>query len=82
MAGRRGRPGPRPKGAVAADSDDRQDAKTLYDTATATELAREEWKENRAFRAYCQTATLASVASVAFALPQAIKAARHLTDRK
>ena len=39
-------------------------------------LAREDWKENRAFRAYCQTATLASFAWVAFALPEALGAAR------
>jgi uncharacterized membrane protein len=44
-------------------------------------LAREEWRENRAFCAYCQTATLASFASVAFALPEAIRAVRHLLGR-
>ncbi len=56
-------------------------AKTLYDSATTVKLAREEWKENHAFCAYCQTATLASFASAAFALPEALKAARHLLDR-
>jgi len=55
--------------------------KTLYDTGTALELAREEWKENRAFCAYCQAATLASAASVALALPEALRAARHLLGR-
>jgi hypothetical protein len=49
--------------------------KTLY------ELAREEWKENRAFCAHCQTATLASLASVGFALPEAIRSGKHLLGR-
>ena len=53
-------------------------AKTLYDAATTVKLAREEWQEHRAFCAYCQTATLASYASVAFALPEAVRATRHL----
>src|SRR5215213_6018418 len=39
-------------------------AKTLFDSALALELAREEWKEQKAFCAYCQVATLASIASV------------------
>ena len=56
-------------------------AKTLYDAATTVKLAREEWQENRAFCAYCQTATLASFASVAFALPEAVRATRHLLGR-
>lgn len=46
-------------------------AKVLTDTATAAELAREEWGENRKLCAYCQVATLASVASLFFALPEA-----------
>ena len=56
-------------------------AKTLYDAATTVKLACEEWKENRAICAYCQTATLASFASVAFALPEAVGAARNLLGR-
>ncbi len=56
-------------------------AKTLYDAATTVKLAREEWQENRAFCAYCQTATLASFASVALALPEAVRATRHLLGR-
>lgn len=55
--------------------------KTLYDTGTAVELAREEWKENRALCAYCQAATLASLASVAFALPEALRAGKNLLGR-
>jgi hypothetical protein len=56
-------------------------AKTLYDAATTVKLAREEWQDNRAFCAYCQTATLASFASVAFALPEAVRATRRLLGR-
>lgn len=56
-------------------------AKTLYDAATTVKLALEEWQENRAFCAYCQTATLASFASVAFALPEAVRATRRLLGR-
>lgn len=52
-------------------------AKTFYDVATTVRLAGEEWKENRAFCAYCQTATLASFASAALALPEAKEAARN-----
>jgi hypothetical protein len=46
-------------------------AKTLGDALTALELAREEWRDERALCAYCQVATLASLASVALALPEA-----------
>lgn len=53
-------------------------AKVLYDTGLAAELAREEWRENRALCAYCQVATLCSAASLAFALPEATRAARRL----
>ena len=52
--------------------------KTVYDTATALELAREEWRDNRAFCQYCQVATLASAASVALAAPEALRAVREL----
>jgi len=51
-------------------------AKTLYDAATALKLGQEEWAENKALCGYCQTATLASLASVA--LPEAVEALRHL----
>jgi hypothetical protein len=51
-------------------------AKTLGDVAVALELGREEWQENKKLCAYCQAATLASLASVALALPEAIKALR------
>lgn len=51
-------------------------AKTLYDTGLAVELGREEWNDNKALCAYCQAATLASAASLALALPEAIRAAK------
>ena len=53
-------------------------AKTLLDAASALRLAREEWAETRALCGYCQAATLASLASVALALPEAARAARTL----
>lgn len=52
--------------------------KLAYDVATTLTLGREEWAENRALCAYCQTATLASVASLALALPEAGRAVRQL----
>ncbi len=52
--------------------------KTVYDTATALELAREEWRDNHALCQYCQVATLASAASVALAVPEALRAVREL----
>ncbi len=51
-------------------------AKTAMDVGTNLQLAREEWAENKALCAYCQTATLISLA--ALALPEAIRAARRL----
>jgi uncharacterized membrane protein len=56
--------------------------KTLGDALTALELAREEWRDERAFCAYCQVATLASLASVALALPEAVAAVRALRERR
>ena len=53
-------------------------AKTLYDSAVALKLGREEWQENRALCEDCQVATLASLATLALALPEAVTAARHL----
>ncbi len=52
--------------------------KTLADTATNVQLATEEWQENKAFCAYCQTATLLSAVSVALAVPEAAKALRNV----
>lgn len=49
-------------------------AKTIADAAIAVKLGREEWKENRALCAYCQGATLVSLASVVLALPEALRA--------
>ena len=53
-------------------------AKTLYDAATALNLAREEWDENRAFCAYCQAATVTTLLAAALALPEAARAIRGL----
>ena len=52
-------------------------AKTVFDVGTNLLLAREEWRENRAFCAYCQTATLVSVVSAMLAVPEAVRAVRR-----
>ncbi len=57
-------------------------AKTGWDSFTALKLGQEEWAENRALCAYCQVATLASLASFALALPEAVRATRAATARR
>lgn len=57
-------------------------AKLLIDALVSTELAREEWNENEAFCAYCQTATLASYASLALAWPEVKTAIDTLTGQR
>jgi uncharacterized membrane protein len=57
-------------------------AKTIYDSFVALELAREEWQYNKAFCAYCQLATIASLVSVGIALPEAIRAIQQLSDTR
>jgi hypothetical protein len=54
-------------------------AKAAYDVQTAAKLAREEWDGNEALCAYCQAATLLTLANAALALPEAGEAVRHLT---
>lgn len=56
--------------------------KTLIDSAFALLLAREEWRENKAFCAYCQVATVCSIASFAIAIPEALAAMRHLLGKR
>ena len=53
-------------------------AKAAYDAALAAQLAREEWAENRALCAYCQAATVFSLAAAALSVPEAARAARRL----
>ncbi len=55
--------------------------KIAYDVATNLRLAREEWQGNKALCAYCQTATLISVASAALAMPEALRGVRHMLRR-
>ena len=57
-------------------------AKALYDVGTNVTLAREEWRENRAFCAYCQAANVASLAIAALALPEALRAGRRLAGKE
>lgn len=45
-------------------------AKIALDLVSAAELAREEWNDNKKLCPYCQTATLASLASLALAMPE------------
>ena len=49
-------------------------AKIALDLVSAAELAREEWNDNKKLCAYCQTATLASLASLALAVPEVVRA--------
>ena len=56
-------------------------AKVLADAAFAVRLGREEWAENKALCWYCQSATVASLASVPLALPEAARALRRLVGR-
>lgn len=56
--------------------------KTLFDVGTNVKLAREEWSDNKALCAYCQTASLLSIASTMLALPEAARALGGLLGRK
>ncbi|MBD2100165.1 vitamin K epoxide reductase family protein [Leptolyngbya sp. FACHB-261] len=56
--------------------------KILFDAITSTELAREEWSENKAFCEYCQIATLCSYASLALAMPEITTAVHTLLGQK
>ena len=51
-------------------------AKVLLDAGLALKLGQEEWAENKALCAYCQVATLCSLASVALAVPEVRSAYR------
>jgi len=53
-------------------------AKAVYDAGLALKLGQEEWAENKALCGYCQAATVASLASVALTIPEAVKAVDHL----
>ena len=56
--------------------------KTLIDSGTAVKLGFEEWGENKALCVYCQVATVASLASVALAVPEALEGLRNLIGDK
>lgn len=57
-------------------------AKILGDSVVALKLGQEEWQENKKLCAYCQVATLASLASIALAAPEVISAVRNLLSKK
>jgi uncharacterized membrane protein len=56
-------------------------AKTLLDSIVALRLARIEWRDNEAFCAYCQVATLCSLASFILAIPEASRAFQVLIGK-
>lgn len=56
--------------------------KTLIDSIVALRLARIEWRDNEALCAYCQVATLCSIASFALSIPEANTAFRHLLGKR
>ncbi|UOG73011.1 vitamin K epoxide reductase family protein [Hymenobacter tibetensis] len=56
--------------------------KTLFDTLTTVKLGQEEWKDNKALCFYCQVATVASVASLALAVPEAVKGFKNLLGKE
>ncbi|CAA9518106.1 MAG: hypothetical protein AVDCRST_MAG91-2033, partial [uncultured Sphingomonadaceae bacterium] len=49
-------------------------AKAAFDVALAGRLAVKEWRDNKALCSWCQVATAASVATLAAAVPEAVKA--------
>jgi uncharacterized membrane protein len=55
--------------------------KLLTDSATAIQLGREEWQENKKLCFYCQVATVSSLASLAIAAPEVIKAVKQITGK-
>lgn len=57
-------------------------AKTLFDSVLALKLAQTEWKENEALCAYCQVATLCSIASFVLSIPEATTAFQHLFGKR
>ncbi|BAU14807.1 vitamin K epoxide reductase [Leptolyngbya sp. NIES-3755] len=56
--------------------------KTLIDSIVALGLARIEWRDNEALCAYCQVATLCSIASFVLAIPEANTAFQHLMGKR
>ncbi|MBT2559383.1 vitamin K epoxide reductase family protein [Hymenobacter sp. ISL-91] len=57
-------------------------AKVLFDVLNTVKLGREEWQENKALCFYCQVATVASVASLALAVPEALEGLKKLLGKK
>lgn len=56
--------------------------KTLFDSILALWLARTEWKENEAFCAYCQVATVCSLASFVLSIPEANRSLQVLLGKR
>ncbi|MCU0549818.1 MAG: vitamin K epoxide reductase family protein [Leptolyngbya sp. Prado105] len=56
--------------------------KTFVDSIAALALAGIEWKDNKAFCAYCQVATLCSVTSFILSIPEATRAVQVLLGNR
>lgn len=56
--------------------------KVLNDAAFALKLGQEEWSENKALCWYCQSATVASLASVPLVIPEAVRGLRRIFGRR
>ena len=56
-------------------------SKVAVDVLTNLYLAKEEWKYNEALCGYCQSATVASLASLLLSLPEAREALQQLQRR-
>ena len=55
--------------------------KVLIDAVTTLKLGQEEWQANKAFCAYCQASTVATLATVVLAAPEVVKAVKNLAGK-
>ena len=55
--------------------------KVLIDAVTTIKLGQEEWQANKAFCAYCQASTVATLATVVLAAPEVVKAVKNLAGK-
>lgn len=55
--------------------------KTIIDAVTTIKLGQEEWQENKALCAYCQASTVATLAALALAMPETVKAVKNLLGK-
>lgn len=55
--------------------------KTLLDAVVNVKLGLEEWEMNKKLCFYCQASTVAAVVAAALALPEAVRAGKHILAR-